>query len=229
MALTFFMRAQRGFSLVEILVATAIASMLVGILVTIVHATIFSAAHFDARLNARTAIDRLDERLQSDAASAWSVFVPGTDVLGANNTDGHELDFVTEDASHQTYWWAYTFDASSKRVIVYAYAPGSKPIAGDTFNAIDALSAQTHPITDLADSASDIHDPLFAGVSATPVDVDFGWKPGAVGGNHLVRVELTGTGIDRTLLLASGTAPSHFTVIVNYTPAPAATPVEFSQ
>jgi prepilin-type N-terminal cleavage/methylation domain-containing protein len=214
--------AQRAFSLIELLVAAAIASMLGWALVSILHATIFDAAHLDARLTARTAIDRLSDRLSSDAASAWSVFIPKTDVLGAKNADGHEIDFVTEDALRAEYWWTYTFDAKTSLVTRYAYVPGGKAIAGDTFESIDGFTAELHPVTDLADKSSDIYDPLFAGANATAVDFDFGWQTAAaVGGNHLVRVELTGTGIDRTLLLASATAPSHFTVIVTYTPPPA--------
>ena len=106
------MRAQRGFSLMEMTVATAIALMVGWLLLGIARTTIFGAAHLDRRLRARTSVDRLEERLTSDAATAWSIFVPARDVNGAANGDGHELDFVTEDASHRSYWWAYTFDAA---------------------------------------------------------------------------------------------------------------------
>jgi prepilin-type N-terminal cleavage/methylation domain-containing protein len=214
--------AQRAFSLVELMVAAAIAAMLSWVLVSALHATIVHAAHLDARLTSRASIDRLTDRLNGDAASAWSVFVPGTDVLGAKNADGHEIDFVSESASRDTYWWAYTFDATNGRVTKYTYVPGAKPIAGDAFDSIDGFAAELHPVTDVATASSDVYDPLFASANATAVNFDFGWPAAAAaGGNHLVRIELTGTGIDRTLLLASATAPSHFTVIVNYTPPPA--------
>jgi prepilin-type N-terminal cleavage/methylation domain-containing protein len=213
--------AQRAFSLVELLVAAAIASMLGSALVLILHATIFGAAHLDARLTARTSIDRLSDRLTSDAASAWSIFVPSTDVLGAKNADGHEIDFASEDASRNDCWWAYTFDAKTALVTKYAYVPGGKAVAGDTFASLGGFDAELHPITDLTSRSSDIYDPLFAAANATAVDFDFGWSTAAAtGGNHLVRVELTGSGIDRTLVLASGTAPSHFTIVVTYTPPP---------
>jgi hypothetical protein len=52
------------------------------------------------------------------------------------------------------------------------------------------------------------------------VDVDYGWGSAAAGGNHVVRVRVTGLGVDRTTFLASATAPSHFTVVVKYTPPP---------
>jgi len=73
----------------------------------------------------------------------------------------------------------------------------------------------------VANPASDVYDALFSTANATPVDFDFGWsQPAAVGGNALTRVQIEGTGVDRTLLLSSATAPSHFTVVVDYTPPP---------
>ncbi|MGA8532550.1 MAG: prepilin-type N-terminal cleavage/methylation domain-containing protein [Candidatus Tumulicola sp.] len=217
------MRAQRGFSLVEVMIAAAIALVVGWELLALTHATIFGAARLDQRLRARTGADRLEERLTSDAASAWSIFVPTQDVNGAGNGDGHEVDFATEDRSHRSYWWAYTFDPPAKRVTRYAYSPGSAPVSGETYADIDGLTAHTHPITDLSRPSSGAYDPLFAQTTVSAVDVDFGWNPDAAGGNHLVSVRLTGGGVDRTTLLASATAPSHFTVLVKYTPAPTGT------
>jgi hypothetical protein len=213
-----------GVKLVEVLVASAIAFVLAAVLVTATHATILGAAHLDARLAARSATDRLAERLESDAASAWSIFVPAADVLGNANGDGHELDFVTEDASHRTYWWAYNFNSSAQRVSSYSYAPGGASIAGDTFDGIATFAAKTFAVSELANPSSAIYDPLFAGTNAAPVSFDYGWNAQAVGGNRLTRVHVTATGVDRTLLLTSATAPTHFTVVIEYTPAPTATP-----
>jgi prepilin-type N-terminal cleavage/methylation domain-containing protein len=212
--------SQRGFSLIETLVGSAIAVVIGSLLVWLAHGTIFQAAHLDARLVARTSTDRLADRLAADAASAWSVFVPANDVLGASNADGHELDFASEDASHRTYWWAYRYDPAAQCVVDYAYRPGSPPVAGDVYGAVAGFTAQTHAVTDVTDAASDVYDPLFAAATVTPVDFDYGWGAQALGGNHLVRVDVAATGINRTLLLASATAPTHFTVIVDYTPPP---------
>jgi hypothetical protein len=212
--------SQRGFSLAEVVIASAIALTAGALLVWLTHATVLAAAHLDRRLSASSEVERLGERLTSDASSAWSIFVPGQDVLGISNADGHELDFVSEDASHRSYWWAYDFDARASQVTVYAYAPGTPPSAGDVYSGITALAAETHPLTDLANPGSDTYDALFAGDALAPVDVPFEWAGNAVGGNHLVRVHVTAAGIDRTMLLATGTAPTHFTVVVGYTPPP---------
>jgi len=207
--------------LIEVLAAAAVAFVLTWLLVRLAGETIFAAGHLDARLTARSATDRLAERLESDAAGAWSIFVPAADVFGASNADAHELDFMTEDASHRTYWWAYGYAAATQCVTVYAYAPGSSPTAGDTFQGITGFGAETHPVSDLANPASDVYDALFSSASATPVAFDFGWSQhAAVGGNALTRVQIEATGVDRTLLLSTATAPTHFTVVVDYTPPP---------
>ncbi|MEO6835186.1 MAG: prepilin-type N-terminal cleavage/methylation domain-containing protein [Candidatus Tumulicola sp.] len=215
------MEGQRGFSLVEILVASAIAFILGWQLLALAHATVFGAAHLDQRLRARSAAEQLEERLESDAASAWSIFVPDNDVTGANNGDGHELDFVTENASHHSFWWAYDYDAATQRVTKYAYAPGNPPVAGDAYDGLTAFEARAHPITDLAKPSNAAYDLLFAGADVTAVEVPYGWNPAAAGGNRLVRVRLAASGVNRVALLASATAPSHFTIVVDYTPAPA--------
>jgi hypothetical protein len=114
------------------------------------------------------------------------------------------------------------YDPATNAVTGYAYAPGEAPVAGETYEGVTAFHARRFPISDLAKASSDIYDPLFAGAALVPVDVAFGWDPAATGGNELARVRVAAPGVDRTLLLASGTAPSHFTVIVDYTPAPPA-------
>ena len=214
------MESQRAFSLVEVVVASAIACTIGALLVWLTHATVLAAAHLNQRLTARGTVDRLAERLTADASSAWSVFVPPRDVLGNANADGHEVDFVSEDASHRSYWWAYDFDSRASSVTVYAYAPGTPASAGDVYSAIDELTAEIHPLTDLANPSSDVYDALYANDTLSPVDVPFEWNANAVGGNRLLRVRVAAAGVDRTLMLATATAPSHFTVIVDYTPAP---------
>jgi type II secretory pathway pseudopilin PulG len=194
--------AQRGFSLIELLVAAAIAFVIGWQLLALTHTTILGADRLDARLRAQGAVDRLEERLAGDAATAWSVFVPPRALDGTNNSDGHEIDFVTEDAAHRSFWWAYSYDAAAARVTNYAYVPGGARVAGETYEGVTVFAAGVHPISDLRRPQSEAYDPLFANATVTPVAVPFGWNPQAVGGNHLVIV------------------PSRFTIVVDYTPAP---------
>lgn len=204
----------------EVTIASAIAFTIGALLVWLTHATVLAAAHLDQRLSARSTTDRLAERVSADASSAWSIFVPARDVQGNSNADGHEVDFASEDASHRSYWWAYDFDVRASQVTVYAYAAGTPPSPGDVYTGVSTFSAETHALPDLADPSSDVYDGLFAGDVLTPVDVPFDWGGNAVGGNHFVRVRIAAEGVDRTMLLATGTAPSHFTVVVDYTPPP---------
>lgn len=215
------METQRGFTLIEAIVAAAIAAILGWQLLALARTTALAASHLDQRMRGRSAADRLEERFASDATTAWSIFVPGTDVNGAKNDDGHELDFVTEDASHRPYWWAYAFDRAAERVTKYAYVPGHPPAAaGEVYEGIANFGARRYAVTDLAKRSSEAYDPLFAGADVTAVEVAYGWNSAATGGNHLVRVRVAAGGVDRVAVLASGTAPSRFTIVVEYTPPP---------
>lgn len=214
------MKAQRGFSLLETLVAAAIAFIIGWQLLQLTHATALGASRFDRRVRARSAVDALEERLAADAAGAWSVFVPAADVRGQPNGDGHEVDFVTEDAAHRSYWWAYAYDPAAGRVTHYTYAPGRSAAAGESYDGVDAFDARTHSISDLARPQSAIYDPLFAGDALVPVDLPFGWNAAAVGGNHIVHVRVRGGNTLADTLLTSANAPTHFTIVVRYTPPP---------
>jgi type II secretory pathway pseudopilin PulG len=218
------MDRQAGFTLIETVIAAAIAVAIVWGLLVYADRLIFWAEAANLRLNAVADADRLVERMSSEAASSWAVWVPPTDALGTSNADGHEVDFFSEDGAHRVYTWAYNFNASTGTITRYALDPGNAPAAGDTLGAIDAFSASALSVTELG-----AYDPLFAAASATDVPFAFAAMPGAIGGNRLVAVAITASGVDRSVLLASADAPTAFTVVVTYTPSPApvvtATPV----
>lgn len=192
-------RGEAGFTLVEVLVGAAIGMFVVWGLVALANRLVFSASSLNARLNAQAAADRLVERLSIEAASAWTVWSP------ANN----EIDFSSEDGSHRPFTWSYVYDAMRKTVT---------RSTGEVLAGIDGFDASPADVTDLANSAAAAYDPLFAGSRATSTPA-----------NKLVSLHLVAAGVDRTELLASGTAPTSFTVVVTYTPSPAplatATPI----
>jgi hypothetical protein len=68
-------------TLVEVAIAAAVAVLLGWMLIALTHATVLAASHLDARVSARSAVERLAERVQSDAAGAWSVFVLSVDLF----------------------------------------------------------------------------------------------------------------------------------------------------
>ena len=210
------MNRQAGFTLIETMVGAAIGVMILWALIAFADRLVFAAQGADARTNAVANAGRLIERMSSEAASSWAVYVPATDVLGVSNSDGHEVDFFTEDGAHRTYAWAYNFNAAARMVTRYAIGQGGAAMAGDTLGAIDAFSASPLTVSQLGS-----YDPLFAGATATDVPFTFASMPGAVGGNRLVVVQITASGVDRSVLLASADAPTAFTVVVTYSPSPA--------
>ncbi len=214
--------AERGFTLVETLIATAIAAVTIGGLVLLAAHLTSLAARLHARADAQMRADRLNERLASEAAGAWAVFVPPADVLGIANGDGHELDFFAEDALHRPYAWAYRYDTTRGTLARYAYAPGEPPIQTEALGAFDAFVARgPFAPSALGDPTSGAYDPLFAGASVPFVAHAFAQMPNATGGNAFVVVRVRAAGVDRNETLASATAPTTFTVLVSYTPSPA--------
>jgi len=213
------MERERGFTLIEILVGAAIAFFVMWGLVAFAARSAAWTQASNQRLNASANAGRLLERLSSEAASAWAVYVPSTDVLGANNADGHEVDFFSEDGAHRIYRWAYRFDATSKTLTRYALGANG-PLAGDALGDIDAFSASAQSVRALGSPSSPAYDPLFATASAPDVPFSFAAVPNALGGNRLVAITLVASGVDRNVVLASEDAPTAFTVVVNYTPSP---------
>ncbi len=192
-------RSERGYTLVEVVVGAAIAAFVMWGLLAMAGRLVSAASSLNGRLNAEAGADRLVERLSSEAASAWSVSAP----------DANDLDFYAEDGSHRPYTWTYHYDAAEKTVT---------RSTGEVLGSFDSFSASAATVNDLATSGAAAYDPLFAGATATSVP-----------GNALVALHITGSGVDRTELLATGSVPTNFTVVVTYTPSPApaatATPI----
>ena len=215
------MERQAGFTLIETLVGAAIAAIMIWSLLVLADRMIVWGNAANLRVNASANAGRLIERLSSEAAGAWAVFVPATDALGKSNADGHEVDFFSEDGAHRVYAWAYTFNAATTSLTRYAIVSGGAPLAGDVIAGIDTFKATPASVSSLSSSSSAAYDPLFASASAVDVPYTFSAMPSATGGNRLVAVQIVASGVSRNVVLASEDAPTAFTVVVNYTPSPA--------
>ena len=102
----------------------------------------------NARLDARSATDRLAERLESDAAGAWSIFVPATRRLRRRATPTHTNSISQRKMRRTTRTGGRTdMQPATQRVTVYAYTPGSAPIPGDVFDGITGFGAESHPVS----------------------------------------------------------------------------------
>jgi prepilin-type N-terminal cleavage/methylation domain-containing protein len=214
------MRGQDGFTLVEVVVGAAIGAMLLWCVLAMVDRTVAAARSLDVRLQGTAGVAHEIDRMASEAASALAVYVPSNDAFGNSNADGHEVDFYGQDASHRPYQWAYTYDTSAQTITRYAVGSGEPPVAGETVANINGFVATPASVNDLSNPASPAFDPLFAGVSATDVPYPIAALPGVVGGNRLVALHVTASGVDRRVMLASADAPTAFTVVVTYTPSP---------
>lgn len=212
---------QRGFTLVEVLVSTAIAVTIGLALATFVHAVAGWGIRAASATNAQFALDGLTERWYAQSASSWSVFAPATDVLKISNADGHEFDIATVDSQRRPSFRAYRYDAAAHALTEYAYAsPGSAPIAGATVASISAFDAHTYPASALADAASPAYDPVFADAHIEDADVAVGLGAQAVAGNRITLVHVTSENENRTIVLSGETAPSNITIVLTYTPPP---------
>ena len=204
----------------EVTMGAAVAFFVIWLLVGMADRYATSAAAMNLTMNARNAAARLEERLSSEASSSWAVFVPQTDVLGFDDSDGHEVDFFSEDGSHRPYAWAYRFDAKTKTVTRYSYAPGVGPQSGETLGPFDGFTANEADASNVASPASALYDPLFANVSVPTVRYTFAAMPSAQGGNGIVELAVSARGVNEKIILASAAAPTSFTVVLTYTPAP---------
>lgn len=113
---------------------------------------------------------------------------------------------------------AYLYDPHALTVTRYDAAAGSSPLAGVTASQITGFSARAYPASAIAQTSSPIYDPLFAGVTVTPVSYAMG--DGSVAGNGFVQVSIAGAGTSESEVLSTSLAPTQFTVIVQYTPPP---------
>jgi Tfp pilus assembly protein PilV len=213
-------RAEAGFSVVEALIAAAI--IVVAGMVALASAVVVARANASSRTStSQEMLDRAVASLRADAATAFAVFVPPTDVFGAPN-GGHEVDFYTRDDRGSALFWAYRFDAAAHALQRYDYA--GIDAQGRHVPPIDA--GQHPPLTDIAGfsavklEASQLPtaangayaQAIPSGVAPKAEPVNFA-HPYTTGGNRIVDVRIATPAAARHLHLGAGIMPSGFTVL----------------
>jgi type II secretory pathway pseudopilin PulG len=209
---------ERGFTLVELLAASAIWIVICGALLYVVQTLLASARQIGDQQNAYIQLTHLTETWDAESSSAFAIFVPPGDVHGADNSDGHEVDFYSRDAAGAAHFWAYDWERTTSSLQRYTYAtPGGAAVASDPAIAgITAFSAVRRP-------ASAIQEPFLGGYVPRDVAVNFGY-PGVDGGNAITELTVSNARTTFTMKLLPGTMPSGFQVVVaSFTPAPKAT------
>jgi hypothetical protein len=189
-----------------------------GFLVSLLHVMVATAASRHDLMLARTQSQQLSERMTGEARSAWSIGVPQNDVFGSSNADGHEVDFTAENSARQIFHWAYDYNPVSLTITRYTIGASGPPRPGPVAGGITAFSAQSYAVNQISDPSSPIFDPLFAGLSVAPVS--YVLPDDSIAGNGFVRIAITAAGTSLHELLATGVAPTQFTVVVQYTPPP---------
>ena len=199
---------ERGFTLIEVLIATGVWVVLGGILLYVTQGVFASASTMAAARSAYLSLTRLVEGWGAEASSSLAIFVPPLDVLGADNADGHEFDFYARDALRRGHFWAYRFDAATHAVRRYTYAaPGSLAMPSEpSLTGIGSMHAQRVP-------ASALRPPFLNGYAPRDVAVNFGY-PGVDGGNAITSVAVSNAHGSFTVELLPGTMVSGFAVVV---------------
>jgi Tfp pilus assembly protein PilV len=218
-------RSQLGFTLLETAVAVAIVTVTGAFAISAIAAAFRWNTAIAQRTRSETAAATLADRLQADASSAGAIFSPPADAYGSSNSDGHEVDFFVRDAQNRAHFWAYVYDKANRRIQRVLYgAPGDTPAEdGAPFTGIDAFTARTYPVTALQDPESLIYSPLYANANLHAATVRFDpARAWIAGGNNISDVRLRSGNVSRELQLSTQTAPSGFTVLLRYTPSPAA-------
>jgi type II secretory pathway pseudopilin PulG len=211
--------SERGFTLIEVLVAAGLWIMLGGTLLFVTQGMLGAARTAFAQQHAYVTLTQLIETLDAESSSALAIFVPPADVLGTNNGDGHELDFYSRDASRYGHFWAYRWDRATSTLQRYTYStPGSAATPSDP-----PLGGVTS-FTVTRKLASSLRSAFANGYVTRDVAVNFNY-PNVSGGNAIVAVTFADQRDSFTLELLPGTMTSGFAVVVaTFTPTPAPAP-----
>ncbi len=212
----------RGYTLVELLVSTAI----ILILTIAVGNTIVASLHVQAMHADRVAMSRsaseLAARLSEEARSSTAVFIPSTDITGNPNTGPngpHEVDFFRRLSAGGNAFVAYGFDASSGEVTRYEYSStsGAKTVSAQDLaaSAIGSFSVRREHVADAG--------PIVGQKDPPSVTILYG-SPELAGGNDVVVADIaaqTSSGVPSHLYvihLASRVAPTSLAILAPKSP-----------
>jgi type II secretory pathway component PulJ len=226
---------ERGFTVIEVLIALTLTIALGFVTLGIVRALLVAGAANATAEGGALTLDAQADAMRGDAATAFAVFVPATDVMRQPNGGGatpHEIDFYTKTDTGAPTYWAYYYDAVAQTLERFDYdAAGHIGEADRATGAID--TAARYPIvpgvTQFDVTSLEANDligaknayasavaPLFA--SATPKPLPVGFDDGGpartdlYGGNTTVAVTIATMRASRTVHLGTAALPSGFTI-----------------
>jgi prepilin-type N-terminal cleavage/methylation domain-containing protein len=229
--------SEAGFSLIEVLIATALFAVVALAAFEAVRLLASSAPRLGARHAAYASLERLTARMRAEARSATAIWSSSARA-GAAHDDCVQLDFFTADARGPQFWSYRSFpnhrgtdalagdalvrlagtapiapcDPSQSGEVVLTGVQGAPAIA-----TIGPAQLASHADAYLGESDSAF---VSADVPATaPVSVgvlDAGGNP-IVGGNTVVEVRIDTADGSRVVDLLPGVFPNGFTEVLRYT------------
>ena len=205
--------------------ASALWVVLCGALLYVTQGLIAAARQMSAQQKAYMQLAHLIETWDAESSSALAIFVPPQDVHGSDNSDGHEVDFYSRDASGNGRFWAYGWQHAGATLQRYTYT-----VPGGSVSGSDPPITGITTFTATRRSASAIGAPFLGGYVPRDVAVNFGY-PGVDGGNAVTTLTVGNSRSTFTIELLPGAMVSGFQIVVSTftptsTPAPtaAATP-----
>jgi prepilin-type N-terminal cleavage/methylation domain-containing protein len=228
--------SQAGFSLIEIVIATALFAAVAFGAFEAVRQLASSARQLTARHVAYASLERITAQLRAEARSATAIWASAPSA-GAGHDDCVQVDFFTADAAGPKFWSYRTFpnhtgadavasDALQRLAATSPIAPCDAALSGTvvlthlrTLSAAaiapDALAAHRDAYLALGDSPF-----VGASVPATPPIalgvLDAGGAP-VRGGNTVVELRLDTDDGSRVADLLPGAFPNGFTEVLRYT------------
>jgi prepilin-type N-terminal cleavage/methylation domain-containing protein len=205
----FSREAQRGFSLIEIAIATAIFALSLGLAVAAFRTSVRSAQTLD--VSGASGLENTAALLRDLAGASAGVAAPSALNAGAYGPVA-VLFYATDDRGNVSYAGLSQAGSTVYRVDfgnALSNPPVARPLAG--INAISALQMAAAALP------SSRYAPAFAGLSG-PAGYDVPFQPAGgtnsavSGGNHIVEVTIANGRRSRTLDLVPGVFPSGFTV-----------------
>lgn len=152
-------RAQRGFTLIEILVALAIAVVVIGVPLLAMQTIGHGLWHQAGMQRQVSRLDELADQLSVSANSALSVYTPQTTTTGTScslTQACSELRFYGRDSSGDSHFWGWTYDSNAKTLsFCKSYAgPDDTACASTGYTLSSVTSFTATPMTASAIAAT---------------------------------------------------------------------------